>query len=280
MSRFHTLAAPVEISGIGLHCGFPVRVRLLPCETAGFAFVRRDLPGAPRVRARLENIAATTHATVLCENEATVSTTEHLLAALWSQGVTHCDIELDAPEVPILDGSAAPWCEAISRVGRREIAGARATLELIQPVWFDGGAAQILAVPSEDFRISLAVDFDFPHLAPQTWSGTITAENFARELAPARTFTLEPWLQPLRDAGLIKGGSLENAVVFFSDGPSSSARMPNEQARHKALDAVGDFALLWGENDFRGHFFLFKAGHGAHREWMKKCLSSGFLARR
>jgi UDP-3-O-[3-hydroxymyristoyl] N-acetylglucosamine deacetylase len=274
---FQTLDTIVEVSGIALHCGQNVNVRLLPSELQGFTFVRVDLPDSPTISASWANISATTHATVLKQNDATISTTEHLLAALWSMGFTHCRIEVDGPEIPILDGSAQGWCDALQTAGIRLLDGVRPLLGLKEPVWFDGGGAQVLAVPSDTLRLSVAVDFDHPHINPETFDCEVTPELFNNEIASARTFTLESWLEPLRSKGLIKGGSPENAIVFFEDGPSSPLRFPNELARHKALDALGDLALLFEASQFRGHFFLLKAGHGPHQAWMKQCLQQKAL---
>ena len=150
---------------------------------------------------------------------------------------------------------------------------------LKKTVWFDGGGAQVLAVPSDVLRLSVAVNFDHPHIQPETFDCVLTPDVFADDIAPARTFTLENWIEPLKAAGLIRGGSVDNAVVFFEDGPSSPPRFQNELARHKALDALGDLALLFGEAEFRGHFFLLRAGHGPHQAWMQQCLKQSALTR-
>ena len=204
-------------------------------------------------------------------------TTEHLLAALWASGITHCRIELDAPEVPILDGSARLWCATIADAGTRDLNQARPMLELKQPVWIQQGEAHVLGVPAPDFRVCVAVDFDAPHAGAQLFDGTITPENFAREIADARTFTLQNWLAPLQSAGLIKGGSTDNAIVIDENGWSSPPRFDNELARHKALDVVGDLALLFKTANFRGHIIATRAGHGAHRAWMQACREQNAL---
>jgi UDP-3-O-[3-hydroxymyristoyl] N-acetylglucosamine deacetylase len=278
MNRFATLNQPVEVRGVGLHSGQQITARLCPTDREGVTFTRRDLPGEPGVAARFENVTTTQHATTLVDGEASVSTIEHLLAALWARGITHCRVELDGSEVPILDGSAAPWLEILERAGRRYFVEERPILELQFPVWWEGGGANVLGLPpdenlssTKDFRLSVATNFDHPHAGVQQFDGFVDETQFARELAPARTFTLESWLEPLRAAGLIRGGSVENAVVIGNDGPSSAPRMEHEQARHKALDAVGDLALLWGSARFRGHIIAVRAGHGAHRAWMEKC---------
>lgn len=273
MNTFHTLAQEVQLTDIGLHSGQQITVRLVPSPNPGWHFVRLDLPGTPEVAATLENVAATQHATVLQNGAATVSTTEHLLAALWALDVTHVRIELNGPEVPILDGSARGWVNAIQSAGLQKVEGQRPIFEFSQPVWWEGNGASVLGVPNPTFRLSVAVDFNHPHAGPQTTDLEVNGANFAHELAEARTFTLESWLEPLRSAGLIKGGSLDNAIVVSDNGLSSPLRFPNEMARHKALDVIGDLALLFGANGgaFRGHLIVIRGGHGPHRSWMETC---------
>jgi UDP-3-O-[3-hydroxymyristoyl] N-acetylglucosamine deacetylase len=201
------------------------------------------------------------------------------LAALWALDVTHCEIELNAPEVPILDGSSAPWIEAVRSVGLNSIEGERPVWTLGEPVWIEDGGASVLGLPHSELRISTAVDFGHPFAGPQSVDFTLGPGVFERELAAARTFTLDSWLPRLRGAGLIKGGSEENAVVLRDSGPSSPWRMPEEIARHKALDLVGDVALGFADSGagFVAHLIAIKAGHGAHRHWLETCLKCGAL---
>lgn len=275
--HFATLARPVEVTGIGLHGGHKVRMTLQPSERAGIHFVRVDLPNAPSVEADWQCVTSTTHATTLENGDARVLTTEHLLAALWASGVTHCRVEMDAPEVPILDGSAKIWCEAIEQAGIRSLDEARPVWELHQPVWIAQGDAHVLGVPAPYFRVTVAVDFGTPHAGAQVFDSEITPQIFAGEIASARTFTLQSWLEPLQKAGLIRGGSLDNAILIDEDGWSSPPRFNNELARHKALDVVGDLALLFGSANFRGHIIATRAGHGAHRAWMEACRQQNAL---
>ena len=276
MNRLLTLARPVEINGIGLHSSHAVRVVLCPSDET-LHFARVDLPGAPTIEAALKYVNSTTHATTLEKGAASVMTTEHLLAALWASGITHCRIEIDAPEVPILDGSARGWSRAINEAGTREIGGKRSVLALREPVWIQQGQAHVLGLPAPDFRVSVCVDFDVPHAGAQTFDNVISPAIFAREIADARTFTLQSWLEPLQKSGLIKGGSLDNAIVIGADGWSSPPRFENELARHKALDVIGDLALLFGAANFRGHIIATRAGHGSHRAWMESCCRQNAL---
>lgn len=283
--RFCTLEREVEITGIGLHCGQMIRARFKPTERVGVRFTRSDLPASPWVPADLAFVTATTHATTLQRGEARVQTVEHLLAALWSQGLTHVEVELDGPEVPILDGSALGWLELLQRAGRVQLDAKRPLARLRKAVWLEGerGAHMLGFALSEEpeatFRLSVAVDFGVAGTKTQ-FDGEINAASFARELAPARTFTLEPWLEPLRTAGLIRGGSLDNAVLIGRDGTwSSPPRAPDELARHKGLDVVGDLALALCSTGarFGGHIVAIRAGHGTHRDWAARALQSGAL---
>ncbi len=271
---------------MGLHCGQTIRARLKPSARVGVRFVRLDLPRAPSVEAALAFVSATTHATTLQKGEANVQTVEHLLAALWASGLTHVEVELDGPEVPILDGSSRGWLELLERAGQRKLSGERPVARLRSPVWFEGGSgAQMMGFPLQPdeeavFRLSVAVDFGVAGAGAQLFDGQINASSFGRELALARTFTLESWLEPLRAAGLIRGGSLDNAVLIHGEGtPSSPFRFPNELARHKALDVVGDLALALCSTGalFSGHIVAIRAGHGTHRDWTTRALESGAL---
>jgi UDP-3-O-[3-hydroxymyristoyl] N-acetylglucosamine deacetylase len=277
--NFQTCARKVELEGVGLHSGVHVSLRIAPREETGWVFVRVDLPDAPEIPVDLANVTATKHATTLTFGSASVSTTEHLLAALWCAGITNARIELDGPEVPIVDGSAAPWNELLAEAGVRILSGARPVYELARPVWFEDGEASVLGLPHHELRLSTAVRYNREWLPMQTFDGVISADSFARELAAARTFTLEEWIDPLRAAGLIQGGSTDNAVVLHADAPSSPFRFDDEIARHKALDVLGDVALLFGQNggELHAHLIAARAGHGSHRAWMQAALVSGAL---
>lgn len=284
---FCTLAHEVEIQGIGLHSGQAINLRLCPSSEIGVRFARVDLPGRPEVSADIAHVSTTTHATTIQEGTAQISTIEHLLAALWTSGLTHARVEIDGPEVPILDGSAAGWMELLAHAGRRELDGIRPIYRLQSPVWLEAKGAQMFGVPISDnaseatFRLSVGVDYDTPGAGAQTFDEIITAASFARELAPARTFTLADWLEPLRATGLIKGGSLDNAVVIDNEGTlSSPLRFDNELARHKALDCIGDLALALCPTgaQFQGHLVAIRAGHAVHRDWTQQALQTGSLS--
>ncbi len=277
-----TLKEIVSLSGIGLHSGETVVATLKPRDEPGILFCRADLLGKPLIPADWRHVTRTVHATTLQYEGASVSTTEHLLAALWVMGVTACTIELDGPEVPILDGSAAPWVEIIQQVGLSPLpsAGSRPLYRLMEPVWIGEKEMSVFGVPHHEFRLTCAVEYTVPN-SRQICDFVVSPAVFAEQLAPARTFTLESWLEPLRAQGLIRGGSLENALVLDESGPSAPFRFPDELARHKALDVLGDLALLFAKDGglLQAHIIAQRAGHGPHRAWMEAALSQGALIR-
>lgn len=299
--RFGTLRRAVQEEGIGLHSGLHIRARLLPRREPGIVFARVDLPGAPCVPASFRCVSSTAHATTLQQDGAVVATTEHLLAALWTMGVTHCRVELDGPEVPILDGSATDWCRLVREAGigdpgllTASSAGSEAALRadaltagasrplytLREPVWVSEGNGCVLGLPHDALRVTVAVEYARSYIGTQTFDALLEPQVFEREIAPARTFTLQEWIEPLRAQGLIRGGSADNALVLGREAPSAPWRFANEVARHKALDVLGDIALLCGENGgaFHAHLIAVRAGHSLHRLWMAECLRREALA--
>ena len=278
--NFQTLSRAVETSGVALHCGRIVRLRIVPREQCGIVFARIDLPGAPEIESCLENVTTTKHATTLEQNGASVSTTEHLLAALWCEGITHARIEIDGPEVPIGDGSAGLWIDLIGQAQPRELPGARPVFGLAAPVWVEESGS-VLGFTHDALRVSVAVRYDRAWLAPQVFDCVVSPDAFRREIAAARTFTLEEWIEPLRAAGLIQGGALDNAVVVGKDELLSPLRFEDEMARHKTLDVLGDIALLFGQNGgvLHAHIVATRAGHGLHRAWMDAACNSEALVR-
>ncbi len=267
----HTLASEFELSGIGLHSGEPSRVRVLPANVGeGRYFVRTDLPGAPIIPAKVEAVSQTALSTELTGTaDAQIRTVEHLLAALAAMGVDNARIEVDGPEVPLLDGSALVWVEAIAHTGlvTQELvqppAANRQLSPIANPVWVRHGDAFVAALPAAETRFSYGIDFDEPAIGNQWYSWSPEAESFASAIAPARTFGLARQVDQLRQAGLIKGGSLENALVCDRSGwLNPPLRFTNEPVRHKILDLVGDLSLLgtWPT----AHYLAYKASHNLH----------------
>ncbi len=269
--RQHTLASEISKSGVGLHSGISSHVRVLPAAAdQGRYFVRVDLPQQLIIPAAVTAVEATVLSTQLGKGEACVRTVEHLLAALAAMGVDNARIEIDGSEVPLLDGSAQMWVEAIASVGLVPQQSPRTVQQLQEPIWVYQGDAFVAAIPAPQTRFSYGIDFDLPAIGNQwhSWSleyfpVEINSSTFAREIAPARTFGLAHQVEHLRQQGLIKGGTLENALVCSAEGwLNPPLRFANEPARHKILDLVGDLSLL---RTFPiAHFFAYKASHTLH----------------
>jgi UDP-3-O-[3-hydroxymyristoyl] N-acetylglucosamine deacetylase len=261
-----TLKTEFVCSGVGLHTGLPTQVRVLPAAVGqGRVFVRVDLPGAPEIAASVASVHQTMLSTELAQGEAQVRTVEHLLAALAGLGVDNARIELDGSEVPLLDGSAQYWVEAIAQAGVVAQAAPRQTYTLNEPIWVYQGDAFVAALPAPELRFTYGIDFDLPAIGNQWHSWSPAQENFAGAIAAARTFGLAHQIDHLRAKGLIKGGSLENALVCGAEGwLNPPLRFSNEPARHKLLDLVGDLSLL---NLFPcAHVLAYKASHHLHTQ--------------
>ena len=266
-----TLASTVERQGVGLHSGATTAVLLHPAEPGkGRYFVRTDLPGRPVVPATLEAVNPTLLSTELRQGEASVRTVEHLLAALVGLGIDNVCIEITGPEVPLLDGSALGWVEAIGQAGRREQGAARPIAHLSRPVSVHHGDAFVAAFPAPEARFTYGIDFEAAAIGNQwfSWSPAVAPfgpEGFATVVAPARTFGLAHQVDQLRASGLIQGGSLDNALVCGDEGwLNPPLRFANEPARHKMLDLIGDLSLLGGLPI--AHVVAYKASHRLHGE--------------
>jgi len=281
----HTLAAEINQSGVGLHSGMTTHVRVLPAAVGqGRCFVRVDMPSQPIISARVEAVSQTVLSTQLGKGEADVRTVEHLLAALAGCGVDNARIEIDGPEVPLLDGSAQLWVEAIASVGLVSQSEPRVVPQLSEPIWVYRGDAFVAALPAPETRFTYGIEFELPAIGNQwhSWSPMflsvgeeVSTSSFAQEIAPARTFGLATQIDQLRQQGLIKGGSLDNALVCGPEGwLNPPLRFPNEPARHKILDLVGDLSLL---GTFpTAHFLAYKASHNLHIQLAQRILDSRF----
>ena len=270
MENRQTLARTVSIQGIGLHSGNRIRMRLRPAAAGtGVVFVRTDRGGV-EIPADLDHAGPSFYATVIEKDGVTVGTIEHLMAALYALLVDDVRVELDGPEVPILDGSSRPFVERILEAGRVELSMRREYLTLVRPVEVTRDDKRIAAYPAREYRVTYAIDFDHPQLGYQELSASLWGEGvFADKLAPARTFTFERDVERLRRAGLALGGSLDNAVVVGERGIlNSDLRFPDEFVRHKMLDLTGDLSLL--AHPLRAHVVAFRAGHDLHSELARR----------
>jgi UDP-3-O-[3-hydroxymyristoyl] N-acetylglucosamine deacetylase len=243
--------------------------------------VRTDLPDKPIIPAQVTVVNETVLSTQLGKGEASVRTVEHLLASLCGMGVNNVRIEIDGPEVPLLDGSAQIWAQSIAQVGLvpqsatdNEISKTLSEPIISEPIWVHQGDAFVCALPSSETRFTYGIDFDLTAIGNQwhSWSLDKNLQNtFAEEIAPARTFGLLHQIEHLRKLGLIKGGSLENALVCGPEGwLNPPLRFANEPVRHKILDLVGDLSLLG--NLPTAHYMAYKASHNLHIQLAQRIL--------
>ncbi len=263
----HTISAPASLEGTSLHTGQKVTLTIKPAPVDyGFKFRRVDLPDQPFIDADVSKVQTVERATTLAEGSVKVHTVEHVLSALTGMGIDNALIEMDANEPPIGDGSAAPYVELIKSVGRTQQDQPARVWEIREPIHFDNQkGSTITIVPDKNFRISLT------NIGPdgrftQFFSTIVTPEIYEKEIAPARTFVYYEDVKPLLDKGLIKGGSIENAVVVRGDEIMSKEpmRFSNEFARHKTLDLIGD--LMLGGKRITGHVICVRPGHGPNTE--------------
>jgi UDP-3-O-[3-hydroxymyristoyl] N-acetylglucosamine deacetylase len=267
-----TLRREVACTGIGLHSGKPVRLRLLPAPAEhGIRFVRIDV--GVEIPATLAHIGGQDHATTLTLGGVSIGTVEHLLAALFALGVDDVRVEVDGPEVPILDGSGAPFVILLHEAGLRPLAVPRALLKVLAPVEVGHRGKGARLVPADHFEVSYSIGFDHPLLRHQALSLRLTPRSFTDAIAPARTFGFLREVEMLRKSGLALGGSLENAVVIGETGVlNNKLRFEDEFVRHKILDAVGDLALLG--RPLVGRLEATRAGHALHAAVAQKLLAT------
>jgi len=292
----HTIASGVSISGVGIHSGHTVDIHLKPAEpNTGIVFKRIDLPNAPTVKADVDNVVDTTRSTTISANGATVGTIEHLMAALVGNGIDNVLIEINAGEVPILDGSSEPFSQILQQAGVQKQDATKVYYTLQHNITFvdEEKKVEMVALPYDSYRINTLIDFNSPVLGTQHAALTDLAD-FNKEVAPCRTFCFFHELEYLIDNNLIKGGDINNAIVVV-DKPVSDAqvqhiakafkkenvkvseggilnnlelRFPNEPARHKLLDVVGDLALVG--IPFKAHIIANRPGHSSNVAFAKK----------
>ncbi len=268
-----TLQTAVTCKGVGLHSGEITTVTLMPAlANSGIRFVRSDLPDRPEIPAQVNLVQQTMLSTELVTPTASVRTVEHLLAALWGGGVTDLLIEVDGGEMPLLDGSAIEWVKVIESVGTQAIGIERDRSSLQEPIWIREGDIFVAAIPSAELRFSYGIDFELKAIGNQWHSWSPAIEPFSTAIAPARTFGLAHQIEQLQAAGLIKGGSLDNALVCGPDGwINPPLRFANEPVRHKLLDLIGDLSLV---ADLPiAHYLAYKASHRLHTQLAQKLVA-------
>jgi len=267
-----TVAKRVRCTGVGLHSGQSASLTLAPAAPdAGITFVRMDL-GA-EIPARSSQVVDTTLSTNLAAGPARVHTVEHLLSALTGMGIDNCRVEVDGPEVPILDGSAAPFVALIREAGIAEQRAGKRFLVVERPVEVRDGDKLARLEPGECLTMEFTVDFKHPLVTDQAFRFVFSDRAYEREVARARTFCFLRDIEQMKAMGLAKGGSLENAIVVdeFSILNPDGLRFPDEFARHKVLDAIGDLSLAG--LPIIGHFRAYKSGHGLNQALVKKVLA-------
>ena len=272
-----TIQRPVECSGVGLHSGAPVSIRILPAPAgAGIVFVRKDLEHF-LIPALWRHVAKVSYATSLMRQGVLISTTEHLLSVFYSMGIDNAYVEINNLEVPILDGSGRQFVDMIQSAGLRTYRKRRKYLRIKTPVSVEGNGKRITILPSDRFLLTCDIFFDHPLVGRQTLEMEVTPERYANDIAPARTFGFQHELDQMRNMGLIRGATLDSAVCFdrttvLNDG---GLRFPDEPCRHKALDLIGDLALIG--RPLLGHVIAERAGHAMHVALVSKIMSDPSL---
>ncbi len=266
----HTITSPLEFTGLGLHSGAPVTMRLLPAPAgSGIVFRRTDLDNF-EIPAIGRNVAKVSYATSLMRQGVLISTTEHLLSSLIGMGVDNVIVEIDNLELPILDGSALPYVEAFARVGIRTQRRRREVMRVLKPVEVREGNKFIGVYPGSGYSICYAIDFPAP-IGQQDVCVDLAAETYGTTIAPARTFGYQADEQKLRDMGLIRGAGPENAIILGAKGPMNGPlRFADEYVRHKVLDLIGDLALAGRR--IEGRVVAERAGHAMHTALVSRLL--------
>jgi len=276
--RFETtIQRPVEARGIGLHSGVPVSIRVLPAPVStGIVFLRTDLDNFP-ISASWRHVARVSYATSLMRQGVLISTTEHLLSVFYSCGIDNAYIEINNLEVPILDGSGLPFLELIKEAGVRHYRRKRRYLRIRRPITVEDRSKRISILPDDSFRLTCEICYDHPLVGRQSLEMEVTPDRYADEIAPARTFGFLYELDQMRNMGLIRGASLDNAVCFDRDTVMNpdGMRFPDECCRHKALDLIGDLALIG--KPLLGHVIAERAGHAMHAQLVSRLMSDPSL---
>jgi UDP-3-O-[3-hydroxymyristoyl] N-acetylglucosamine deacetylase len=265
----------VSCTGIGLHTGEKVKLCIKPAlSDSGIRFVRTDLENQPGVKVHFDNIFDTTLATTIGTNGCKISTVEHLMAAFFGLGIGNAVVELDGPEVPIMDGSAAPFVFLIKSGGIREQEKPKQFIVIKKPFKIDDGNRSVCIYPSKELKITYMIDFKHPLLRNQEYEMTFSGKDFVREISTARTFGFLKDVQTLKENGFAKGGSLDNAVVIddFRILNDDGLRFEDEFVRHKILDFIGDIAIVGCP--IIGHFVVKKSGHFLNQYMLKKLMKS------
>lgn len=273
MEKQRTIAEPASFSGIGLHTGNLTTLTFRPASAdQGVTFYRVDLPGRPAIKAHVDHVIDVSRGTTIGLNGAEVHTVEHVLAAIAGLGIDNIDIEVDANEVPVGDGSSLQFMQTLKKAGFVEQDAARKYITIREPVYYRDRDVTISILPADETRLTMTIAYDHVAVGTQYASYSISPETFENEIAPSRTYCFLRDVKMLQEQGLIRGGSLENAVVIGDDAVLNDLRFPDEFVRHKILDLLGDMFLLG--NPIKGHIVAVKSGHPTHVEFSKKVKKS------
>ncbi|MCC6697469.1 MAG: UDP-3-O-[3-hydroxymyristoyl] N-acetylglucosamine deacetylase [Candidatus Hydrogenedentes bacterium] len=278
MEHQKTIAKEASFSGIGLHTGNLTTLTFKPAPPdSGITFYRCDLPDRPAIKADVDNVVDVTYGTTIGVNGVKVHTVEHVLAAIAGLGLDNLNIDVDASETPVGDGSAVPFMNTLQKAGFVEQHAERKFIRIKQPVYYKNEDVTLSVLPSDELRVTMTIAFDHVAIGTQYASYVITPDTFAREIAPARTFGFLRDAKMLQEQGLIKGVSLENAVAIGDESIlNEELRFPDEFVRHKILDLLGDMYLLG--RPVKGHVIGVKSGHASHVKFsqeVKKSLTNG-----
>ncbi|MBS0652791.1 MAG: UDP-3-O-[3-hydroxymyristoyl] N-acetylglucosamine deacetylase [Verrucomicrobia bacterium] len=267
-----TLKESVSADGIGVFTGEKVSIRICPAEKdAGIIFQRVDLPNKPILPAKLEFVQGTPRCTVIGDKGVSVQTVEHILAAFKAYGIDNALIEISGSEVPIFDGSSLRFVELIEEAGVAELENKKNVYFVDAPIFWSQGDIHIIALPSHEYRISYTLHY--PHsqfIGSQFYSVVVDQEHFKKEIAPCRTFSIYEEIAPMIEKGLVKGGSLENAVIIKENAVANpeGLRFSDEMVRHKVLDLIGDLSLV--PVPFLAHIIAIRSGHASNNAFAKE----------
>ncbi len=270
-----TIRKKTEVKGIGIHSGDPCTLTFRPAPPdTGVYFIRADLPGCPSLKVSAHHVEATSYQTLLGGAEFKVATVEHCLSALSALRIDNLFIELDGPEIPICDGSALNFLEALQAVGMSEQDQPRKYCYVTEPIYFSEGDKHAYVIPYHGLRVTVTIDFPHPSIGRQKMDLDINEQTFTREVAGARTFGFLKDVEELKKRGLARGGSLDNAIVLDDHKVINPQplRWADEFVRHKTLDALGDLVTL--EMPLMGHVVLYKAGHDVMNKLVQKIMNT------
>lgn len=268
-----TVEKPINCSGVGLHSGKKVNLSIKPAPiNHGIKFKRVDLPSSPSISALFNMVVDTSLATVIGYDGFIVSTIEHLMASFAGLSIDNALVELDAYEMPVMDGSAGPFIDKIKKAGIKELGGPRSFFVVKEPIELQNNGKSVGIYPYPAYKITYTIEYDNPVIKKQSYSIDTSDETFEKEICMARTYGFKHEVEFMQSMGLARGGSLDNAVVIDEDcvlNPDG-LRFPDEFVRHKILDCIGDFSLLG--MPILGHVILHKSGHAFNHAFLEKFL--------